>query len=150
MNHFSTRHTNNLCLHTHLSRWQVTFSPEMQIQMSGAPHQCISLLALYEYILAVPALRVPLGSCGVESTRSVNFLPLGNLELSPIGPLICILGCLLSSETRSKCPKGDWQPSKRCIMKPEDTACELNLKAKVTLVKVLSLNSWITRVSQLQ
>lgn len=37
---------------------------------------------------------------------------------------------------------------KQSVMKPEDTAGELNFKAKVTLVKVLSLNTWKTRVGQ--
>lgn len=46
-------------------------------------------------------------------------------------------------------PQGRLATIRQCIMKPEDTEGELNFN-KVTLVKLLSFNSWMPRLGQLQ
>lgn len=115
-----------------------------------APHECIISLPA-----CVSAFGVSLFVFGtVRQLQSgvsalCHLLTTEKTRAKPHSTFNLHIGMPALIRKQKKMPQGRLATIKLCIMKPEDTEGELNFN-KVTLVKLLSINSCMPRVGELQ
>lgn len=122
-------------------RWQVTFSQGMQIQTAGGSVQVHLPPCLVGVHFGCPCFGGSIRQSQGGDSALCYLLTTGQPRAELHSTFHLHVRTPALSGKQKQMPQGRLATIKQCIMKPEDTAGELDFKAKVPVIKVLSLNS---------